>query len=250
MTGKRGIFPSGLLVLVFLLPLLSGCSTAAGRAAQAAKVWAALETPGCDLPCWRGLTPGQATLEEVGAVLGASDFVAGYNCFDLPDAEEEARAGGFCYWESRAGYPLWGGVFQFGREGDEPLMTNLLYLRVPISFEESVAHFGEPDTVWALQHELRSDECRCAARNPRQSEDGGPDFDLIYLRQGMILSAFAEQPEQWPCLCRLMWVDAITLGPPTDGLDLDGWWREMFGYGADEEEGDFFDFPGWGKPLQ
>lgn len=234
-----------ILFAVMTSLLVTACQTLEGRHAHAERVWAALETPACDLPCWHTLTPGEASQDDVQAVLDTSGFTAKRECFDLPEDDEEGRAGAICYWEGVASYPIWGGAFQFERGGDECLRNILLYPRDPVSFEEGVAHFGEPDMVWAGQYEAKSDACRCPARNPRAAEESGPDFDLIYPERGLILSALAEQPEQWPCLCRLTWIDAITLGSPAEGHDLDEWWRMFYGYGAEEEGGRFFDFPGW-----
>src|SRR5574341_740961 len=121
------------LLLWPLALLLAACSSPAARARHADQVWAALETPACDLPCWQGITPGQSTLPEVESTLRSLDLVAGVECFEVPDAGETpgTRSGGFCTWESRAGYPLWGGVFQFEQPGNEVLRQNFLYLRRP-----------------------------------------------------------------------------------------------------------------------
>ncbi len=238
----------GILLLAFAA--FTACETATTRHARAELVWQALETPTCDLPCWHSITPGESTRADVEAILAASEFVAGHECIDLPDSDEQGRSGGFCYWESRAESQLWGGVFSFAREGQEPLAQNMLYLRYPISFEEVVAHFGEPDAVWANRYETTSEACRCSSSNPRQADDDGPDFELIYPALGLIFAAQAEQPDQWPCLCPLMWVDAIMLQQPGDPDDLGAWWHLNFGHGLDEAGGLFFDFPGWETPFE
>ncbi len=228
---------------------LAACGGQASRRAHADAVWRSLDTA-CDLPCWHGLTPGESSPADVRAGLARLDAAAGFECFDLAEADEQGRAGAFCYWESVAAEPVWGGIFQFRREGEERLQHILLYLRRPVSAEEAVAHFGEPDRVWAMQHGLESSACRCRAHPPTVSEEGGPDFDLLYPARGLILSAFAEQPDQWPCLCRLTWIDALALVEPGSADDLDGWWQRVYGYGLAEEGGLFTPFPGWEVPFE
>lgn len=238
--------------LLWIIPalVLAACSeSAADRQQRADEVWARLETE-CDLPCWHGITPGDSIRAEVDGMLTGLEIAAGHECFDFAEAEEQGRAGAYCYWESRAGAPIWGGVFQFQKEGDERLDHILLYLRRPVAFEDGVEHFGEPGAVWAMQHGLQSTACACSGSPPTESEEGGPDFDLLYPERGLILSAYAEQPEQWPCLCRLTWIDAIVLVQPGSGEDLDGWWRSVYGYGLEEEGGRFMDFPGWATPFE
>jgi len=236
------------LTLLGVMSLIA-CQSPQARHAHAEATWEGLETL-CDLPCWHGLTPGDSTRQEVGATLGALDIAAGYQCFDVSEAEEEGQVGGLCTWESRAGQPIWGGAFYFARDGAEPLIRTTLYLRRPVSLEEGVAHFGEPGALWAAQVEPGGPSCRCRAAPPAQAEEDGLDFDLLYPERGLILSAFGEPPDQGPCLCRLAWIDAITLVGPGSADDLDSWWREAYGRGLAEEGGLFLGFPGWETPFR
>lgn len=240
------------LLLWPLALLLAACSSPAARARHADQVWAALETPACDLPCWQGITPGQSTLPEVESTLRSLDLVAGVECFEVPDAGETpgTRSGGFCTWESRAGYPLWGGVFQFEQPGNEVLRQNFLYLRRPVSFEAAVSHFGQPESAWAIELSGAGGTCACTDRNPQRPAEGDLDAELLYPSRGLMLVAQKESSGQWPCLCAAMWVDAIALNPPAAAATLDDWWRLLFGYGLDEEGGVFFEFEGFGVAFR
>lgn len=247
LSGRAG---AGLLIL--LAVGLAGCRGTTSQAAQAGQVWDALESPACDLPCWHQVRPGGSTPAEVEAALLAQDFIAGVECFTVPpeDLVPENRFGAFCTWESRAGYPLWGGVFQFGRDAPNRLEQSFITLRRPVSFEEAVSHFGEPGAVWGINHTGQAGACRCSENHSKNPAEGGIDLDLLYPEIGLILSAQQETVDQWPCLCGTMWIDSVTLGQPAGDRDLDGWWRLNFDHGLAEEGGQFLDFPGWETPFE